>query len=105
MDEMLGRYFGLVLPIAVFMLIIVYAFSCMILGPKKARRAMSSLVVGSARGGIRIAARILKIAIMFVINLTTMIIRNGWTARPSARRLGQIFGANGRSHIWRLAEL
>lgn len=60
---------------ALIVLIVIYAFACMIVGKRKAGQAVGSLIMGVGKGTIKIAARIPKIAIMFVINLTTMIIR------------------------------
>ena len=83
------------------MLILVYALACIVLGRKRANRAIEALVTGVCKGVTKIAVRILKIAVMFVINFTTMIIRiigrpdqvqEAW-ARFVERMADVIFGA------------
>lgn len=75
MDEILGRFLSLLFTLTVFALIIVYGFACLFLTQKGARKALGSLITGVGKSTCRVAARLLKIAIMFVINFTTMIIR------------------------------
>lgn len=72
---MLGPFLRKLFSFGIFMLIIIYAFACILLGKRKAGQAIGSLVTGISYAGIKVAARVLKIAIMFVVNFITMIIR------------------------------
>lgn len=68
------------LSVLVFALIVVYAFAYMILGRKTASKAVRMLICGTGKGAIKLAVRLIRIAIMLVINLITLIIRTA--ARP-----------------------
>ena len=58
-----------------FIMIAIYALLLMVVGPDKAGRAVKSLVIGSALAGIKFIARLLKIVIMCVVNLSAFSLR------------------------------
>jgi len=101
MNNESGSLLGQLLSLFVIMSILVYAFACILLGRKRTGGAFGALVTGTCKGVTKIAVRILKIAVMFVINFTTMIIRiigrpdqvqEAW-ARFIERMADVIFGA------------
>jgi hypothetical protein len=75
LEEQVGAFIARQLTLLVFLLFMLYALFCIILGQKKAGQAVSYLVVGGVKAAVRFIARILKIAVMFVVNLAAMSIR------------------------------